>query len=145
MIDLDGRVSGWNLGAQRIKGYSADEIIGERFPGSTPTRIAKTASRRRLSRPPPGEGMDEATLARAVEPFFTTKEVGKGTGLGLSMVHEMAEQSGGRLILKSRKGAGATAELWLPVASQATDAERHQLAKHGSKTDGRRVVTTRCG
>jgi PAS domain S-box-containing protein len=63
-----------------------------------------------------GEGMDEETLRRATEPFFTTKGVGKGTGLGLSMVHGFAEQSGGRLVLNSRKGNGTTAELWLPVA-----------------------------
>jgi signal transduction histidine kinase len=63
-----------------------------------------------------GEGMDEATLARCVEPFFTTKGVGKGTGLGLSMVYGLAEQSGGRLVLRSRKGEGTTAELWLPQA-----------------------------
>jgi PAS domain S-box-containing protein len=64
-----------------------------------------------------GEGMDEETLRRAMEPFFTTKGVGKGTGLGLSMVHGFAEQSGGRFILRSRKGEGTTAELWLPVAT----------------------------
>ncbi|MGC1765964.1 MAG: PAS domain S-box protein [Pseudolabrys sp.] len=63
-----------------------------------------------------GEGMDEETLGRATEPFFTTKGVGKGTGLGLSMVHGFAEQSGGRLILHSQKDRGTTAELWLPVA-----------------------------
>jgi PAS domain S-box-containing protein len=63
-----------------------------------------------------GEGMDEQTMARATEPFFTTKGVGKGTGLGLSMVHGMAEQLGGRLLLKSRAGEGTTAEIWLPVA-----------------------------
>ena len=63
-----------------------------------------------------GDGMDEATLARATEPFFTTKGVGKGTGLGLSMAHGLAEQSGGLLILKSRKGEGTRAELWLPIA-----------------------------
>src|SRR5262249_2447699 len=63
-----------------------------------------------------GMGMDQTTLARATEPFFTTKGPGKGTGLGLSMVHGMAEQSGGRLALRSRKGAGTTAELWLRVA-----------------------------
>lgn len=63
-----------------------------------------------------GEGMDEETLASAVDPFFTTKGVGKGTGLGLSMVHGLAEQLGGRLTLKSQKGMGTTAELWLPVA-----------------------------
>ncbi|MFJ6089005.1 MULTISPECIES: hybrid sensor histidine kinase/response regulator [Pseudomonas] len=67
-----------------------------------------------------GEGMDEQTLALAADPFFTTKGVGKGTGLGLSMVHGLAEQLGGRLILKSLKGQGTTAELWLPLASQAT-------------------------
>ncbi|MCG6575794.1 PAS domain-containing sensor histidine kinase [Pseudomonas sp. AF32] len=63
-----------------------------------------------------GEGMDEATLASAVEPFFTTKGVGKGTGLGLSMVHGLAEQLGGQLLLRSKKGVGTCAELWLPVA-----------------------------
>ena len=63
-----------------------------------------------------GEGMDEATLRRATEPFFTTKGVGKGTGLGLSMVHGFAEQSGGRFIMHSRKGRGTTAEIWLPTA-----------------------------
>jgi signal transduction histidine kinase len=63
-----------------------------------------------------GEGMDEATLARCIEPFFTTKGVGKGTGLGLSMAYGLAAQSGGRLVLHSRQGEGTTAELWLPRA-----------------------------
>lgn len=63
-----------------------------------------------------GEGMDEATLGRATEPFFTTKPIGKGTGLGLSMVHGFAAQSGGRFVLHSRKGVGTSAELWLPRA-----------------------------
>jgi PAS domain S-box-containing protein len=66
-----------------------------------------------------GEGMDEATLARATEPFFTTKGVGKGTGLGLSMVHGLAEQSGGRLIVRSQRGEGTQVEFWLPVASDS--------------------------
>ncbi|HEX3860500.1 MAG TPA: PAS domain S-box protein [Stellaceae bacterium] len=66
-----------------------------------------------------GEGMDEATLSKAMDPFFTTKEVGKGTGLGLPMVHGLAEESGGRLVLKSKKGQGTTAELWLLVAEKS--------------------------
>jgi len=70
----------------------------------------------RLSVTDTGEGMDQETLLKATEPFFTTKGVGKGTGLGLSMVHGFAEQSGGRLVLHSQKGAGTTAELLLPVA-----------------------------
>jgi len=62
-----------------------------------------------------GEGMDADTLAKATEPFFTTKGVGKGTGLGLSMVHGLVQQSGGFLDLKSTVGVGTTAEIWLPV------------------------------
>lgn len=74
-----------------------------------------------------GVGMDEATLAKATEPFFTTKGVGKGTGLGLSMVHGVAEQTGGRLVLKSKKGEGTTAELWIPVATESDKAAAHNL------------------
>ncbi|WP_349734236.1 hybrid sensor histidine kinase/response regulator [Pseudomonas jessenii] len=70
-----------------------------------------------------GEGMDETTLASAMDPFFTTKGVGKGTGLGLSMVHGFIEQLGGRFILKSNKDQGTTAELWLPVATRGSVAE----------------------
>jgi signal transduction histidine kinase/response regulator RpfG family c-di-GMP phosphodiesterase len=64
-----------------------------------------------------GHGMDDATLVRATEPFFTTKGPGKGTGLGLSMVHGMVAQSGGALQLSSQSGQGTTVRLILPVAS----------------------------
>jgi CheY-like chemotaxis protein len=68
--------------------------------------------------------MDKATLAKATEPFFTTKGVGKGTGLGLPMIHGLAEQSGGRLILESELGRGTIARIWLPsaLAGQGLDA-----------------------
>jgi signal transduction histidine kinase len=62
-----------------------------------------------------GIGMDEATLRRASEPFFTTKELGKGTGLGLSMVYGVAAQSQGALCLASQVGVGTTVELYFPV------------------------------
>jgi signal transduction histidine kinase/CheY-like chemotaxis protein len=65
-----------------------------------------------------GTGMDERTLARAVEPFFSTKGVGRGTGLGLSMVHGLAAQLGGSLHLDSAPGKGTTAEILLPVADE---------------------------
>jgi PAS domain S-box-containing protein len=68
-----------------------------------------------------GTGMDEQTLEHALEPFFTTKGVGKGTGLGLPMVHGMAEQSGGKLILKSKPGQGTTVQIYLPVAALETE------------------------
>ena len=85
-----------------------------------------------------GEGMDEETLARAAEPFFTTKGVGKGTGLGVPMVHGMAAQSGGRLVLKSGKGIGTVAELWLPVALSAV--APRAAAPIEAKEDTRRLT-----
>ena len=66
-----------------------------------------------------GAGMDETTLKRATEPFFTTKGAGKGTGLGLSMVHGVAAQSGGAMRITSRPGDGTTVELWLPLSETA--------------------------
>ncbi|WP_264614763.1 PAS domain S-box protein [Sphingobium xanthum] len=69
-----------------------------------------------------GTGMDAETLARATEPFFTTKGVGKGTGLGLSMIHGLVRQLGGTFTLTSAPGVGTTAALWFPVSSD--DANR---------------------
>jgi len=71
----------------------------------------------KLSLADTGEGMDEETLARATEPFFTTKGVGKGTGLGLSMVHGLAAQSGGLLTVSSEPGLGSEVALWLPISA----------------------------
>ena len=76
-----------------------------------------------------GVGMDAATLKRAVEPFFSTKGVGKGTGLGLSMVHGLAAQSGGALLLSSKPGSGTRAELWLPVAEEKAAASEQTQAE----------------
>ena len=73
----------------------------------------------RLSVSDDGTGMPPETLARAIEPFFTTKPIGKGTGLGLSMVHGLAAQSGGQLTLESKPGEGTTATLWLPAADMS--------------------------
>jgi PAS domain S-box-containing protein len=72
----------------------------------------------RLSVSDTGVGMDRETLAKAVEPFFSTKEVGKGTGLGLSMIHGLAAQLGGALELASIVGVGTTVDVWLPVAGE---------------------------
>ncbi|MCJ2049466.1 hybrid sensor histidine kinase/response regulator [Methylobacterium sp. J-070] len=61
-----------------------------------------------------GTGMSREVLAKALEPFFTTKEQGKGTGLGLSMVYGFTKQSGGHVALYSEEGHGTTVKLYLP-------------------------------
>jgi PAS domain S-box-containing protein len=75
-----------------------------------------------------GMGMTADTLARAIEPFFSTKGVGQGTGLGLSMVHGLAAQLGGMLEIKSELGTGTTAIIWLPVSSETPAAEGEEEA-----------------
>ena len=78
----------------------------------------------RLTLADTGEGMDAATLAQATEPFFTTKGVGKGTGLGLSMVHGLAAQSGGRLLIESQVGHGTSIALYLPATTKVPAGKR---------------------
>ncbi|MBI5900547.1 MAG: PAS-domain containing protein [Rhodocyclales bacterium] len=70
-----------------------------------------------------GQGMSAAVLARALEPFFTTKGYAAGSGLGLSMVYGFAKQSGGGLRLASAPGAGTEAWLHLPRCAPAAQAE----------------------
>ena len=70
-----------------------------------------------------GMGMDAKTLARAYEPFFTTKPAGVGTGLGLPMARGFAEQSGGTLTVESSPGNGTTVTLWLPAHTPESTAE----------------------
>jgi len=85
-----------------------------------------------------GFGMTPDVLARALEPFFTTKGQGKGSGLGLSMVYGFVTQSGGHLNIESRLGYGTNVELYLPViAAEAETLDRRVAAPanaHGHET-----------
>ena len=92
------------------------EVIG---PGGRPN--LKPGAYVRISVIDTGDGMDDATLAKAVEPFFSTKGLGKGTGLGLSMVHGLAAQLGGAFTLSSGRGQGTRADLYLPMANEAAE------------------------
>jgi CheY-like chemotaxis protein len=67
-----------------------------------------------------GAGMTPDVLARASEPFFTTKKSGQGTGLGLAMARGFAEQSDGGFHIESEPGRGTVVRLWFPVARAAT-------------------------
>ncbi|MBW6425230.1 response regulator [Rhizobium sp. XQZ8] len=89
-----------------------------------------------------GMGMDAATLQKAIEPFFSTKELGKGTGLGLSMVHGLALQLQGRLVLKSALGEGTTAELWIPVSTVEIEEKPQDasLAEHPAAAGPKRIL-----
>lgn len=64
-----------------------------------------------------GAGMTSETLARAFEPFYTTKSIGSGTGLGLSVVHGVARRHGGAVVIASVPGAGTTVTTWWPVVA----------------------------
>jgi signal transduction histidine kinase/CheY-like chemotaxis protein len=83
-----------------------------------------------------GTGMDEATLARVSEPFFTTKPVGRGTGLGLAMARGFADQSGGALHIASVLGEGTVVTLWLPAAD---DEPAPEPVEHVAAADNPRL------
>jgi signal transduction histidine kinase/ActR/RegA family two-component response regulator len=70
-----------------------------------------------------GVGMDQTTLERAFEPFFSTKETRQGTGLGLSQVYGFAKQSGGFAAIDSRVGEGTSVKIYLPRTSLALTAQ----------------------
>lgn len=91
--------------------------VSNRVIGPSDKRFAKAGDYVAISVRDNGAGMAPETVARALEPFFTTKEIGKGTGLGLAMVHGFVEQSGGRLFIESRLGSGTCIRILLPRAA----------------------------
>ncbi|MEM8729053.1 MAG: transporter substrate-binding domain-containing protein [Pseudomonadota bacterium] len=82
-----------------------------------------------------GPGMDEQTLARSTDPFFTTKDINSGTGLGLAMVYGFARNADGDLRIYSEPGIGTTVHLILPRGtSEGTREDRmpEDVVEHGS-------------
>jgi PAS domain S-box-containing protein len=75
-----------------------------------------------------GVGMSPETVARAFEPFYTTKPIGQGTGLGLSMIYGFARQSGGQVRIHSSQGVGTTMRIYLPRFAGTADAAEEESA-----------------
>jgi signal transduction histidine kinase/ActR/RegA family two-component response regulator len=93
----------------------------------------------RLSVIDDGCGMSGDTLARAIEPFYSTKEVGRGTGLGLSMVHGLAAQLGGGFSISSELGEGTSVDLYFPIA--AGQASETDLPSAGTSRPSQRKLS----
>jgi signal transduction histidine kinase len=101
------------LGGRVMISARAERVEAGEIPGLAPGEYVCIAES------DTGHGMDDTTLKRATEPFFTTKGAGRGTGLGLSMVDGLVAQSGGAMRITSQTGVGTRVELWLPVCAEA--------------------------
>lgn len=77
-----------------------------------------------------GTGMDDETLERVFDPFFSTKDQGKGTGLGLSVVYGLTQEMGGMIDVSSVLGKGTKMSLYVPLSREA---QTKQIK--GDKTD----------
>jgi PAS domain S-box-containing protein len=85
-----------------------------------------------------GSGMPPDVLAKAFDPFYTTKPIGQGTGLGLSMVYGFVQQSNGHITIDSRVGLGTKISLYLPRT--ANDAEDKSFAREHAGGSGETVL-----
>lgn len=87
-----------------------------------------------------GHGMSSQVRSRALDPFFTTKEVGQGSGLGLSMVYGFAKQSGGQVTIESTEGCGTTVRLYLPRPKHKKPRPRQAPATEIAKGHGEHIL-----
>lgn len=113
---------------------AGEDIVARARPGLPAGRYL------RLSVRDTGRGMSADVLARAMEPFFTTKGRDRGSGLGLSMVHGFARQSGGDLEIDSTPGVGTEARLYLPLAGAGANGTLATPASTATSGRGERVL-----
>ena len=88
----------------------------KKFPHITSFSVKTPGKYARLSVSDEGTGMDEKTIKRVFDPFYTTKEVGKGTGMGLSVVHGIVESHSGFMAVESKPGQGSTFSVFIPIS-----------------------------
>jgi signal transduction histidine kinase/CheY-like chemotaxis protein len=122
LVNLATNASDAMQGEGTIQLTAALDVVTPDNGSASPAKLAPGAYVR-LAVTDNGSGMAPEVLARATEPFFTTKAEGLGTGLGLAMAQGFAEQSAGGLHIESQPGAGTTVTLWLPVAAAPCTAE----------------------
>jgi PAS domain S-box-containing protein len=116
-----------------LHAIQADAALAKDHPDLRPGRYM------RLRVADTGCGMDEATLKRIYDPFFTTKGPGEGTGLGLAVVHGIVLDHQGAIVAQSAPGEGSTFDLFFPALNLApADAERDR-PEH-SRGRGERVL-----
>ncbi len=104
---------------EAVPGRGSIEIAAERRGDTISVTVRDT-----------GTGMDAATLARAYEPYFSTKDV--GTGLGLPITRKIIEEHGGTIRIESRPGKGTTVFVELPAAGRAEAPAASGVPKSGN-------------
>jgi hypothetical protein len=131
-VQLESAVVNLAVNARDAMPLGGSVLIAVRNVGITPLEASSLelapGDYVRLEVQDTGEGMDEETISKAFDPFYTTKEVGKGTGLGLSQVYGFVKQSNGVISIRSQLGRGTSVQILFPafrgeaVSDQAEEA-----------------------